>query len=112
MHPPHRLRKHAHLLRYLAKGKKSIVRVIINEADRDIINVLCECAHNIINRNIPLTPSQKNQLRRHKNKFRILLDKKASLKEKKKTLQTGGFIGTLLGAILPAVIGGIVSATT
>ena len=109
---PGRLEKHAHLLHYLAKGKKSIVRVIINEADRDIINVLCECAHNIIQRNIPLTSSQKRNLRKHKSKFFILLDKKASIKKKKKALQQGGFLGTLLGAVLPVVIGAIASATS
>lgn len=107
-----RLRKHAHLLRYLAKGKKSIVRAIINEADRDVINVLCECAHNVINRTVRLTPSQKKQLKKHKSKFLILLDKAASIKKKKKTLQTGGFIGALLGAVLPAIIGAITAAAT
>lgn len=109
---PTRLRKHAALLKYLAKGNKAIVRTIINEADKDVINLLCECAHNVINRNIPLSPSQRRKLRKHKSKFLVLLDKSASLKKKKKALQTGGLIGTLLGAVLPAIIGAITAAAT
>lgn len=109
---PPRLRKHIHLLRYLAGGKKSIVRAIINEADRDVINILCECAHNVINRNIPLSPRQKKELKKHKRKFLILLNKSASIKKKKKTLQTGGFIGTLLATVLPAIIATAVAAAT
>lgn len=109
---PPRLRKHAALLNYLSRGKPSIVRAIVKEADKDIVNLLCECAHNVVNRNIPLSPSQKRGLRKHKNKLLILLDKSVSIKKKKKALQTGGFIGTLLAAVLPALIGAITAAAT
>lgn len=109
---PARLRRNAHLLNYLAKGNKAIVRTIIKEADKDVINLLCECAHNVVNKNIPLTLSQKKKLKKHKKKFLILLDKSASIKRKKKALQQGGFIGTLLATAIPAIIGAITAATT
>ena len=99
-----RLRKYAPLLRWMLRGKRSVVKAIINESDRDVINVFCECAHNIVNGNATLNPSQRRQLKRHKRSILLLLNRSASLRKKKKALQTGGFVGALLGAVLPAII--------
>ena len=99
-----RLRKYAPLLRYMLKGKRPIVRALLNEADRDIVNVFCECALNVVNGNVPLTSSQRRQLKKYKKAILLILNKSASLKRKKKALQTGGFVGALLSAVLPAII--------
>ena len=67
---------------------------------------LCECALNVLNGNIPLTPADKKKLNKYKNKLRYLTNRKLSAQKKKKTLnQKGGFLGALLTPVLSALGG-------
>ena len=73
---------------------------------------ICECAYNTLNGNVPLTPAQHRKLRRYNKQLRTLANRKKSQKVKKRTLQSGGFLGALLSTILPVVtglIGGLVN---
>ena len=97
------LKTHLPLLKYLAHGKPGIVRALIRDGSPELIKVLCECAHNTLKGNVTLTPTQKRKLHKFKKQLRTLADKKKSVKVKKRTLQTGGFLGTLLGVAVPAV---------
>ena len=104
-------KKNLPLLQYLATGKPRIVNAIVKEADPQVMKAICECAHNVLKGNVPLSKSQFSKLKRHRKHLHLLTDKKVSQKRKKKVLQTGGFIGALLGAALPAlasVIGGLI----
>lgn len=98
-----RLQKHLPLLKYLAHGKAPIVKSIIKESGPEVIKVICECANNVIKENVKLPKHHLKKLRPHRRKVYKLADKKISLKNKKRILQTGGFLGTLLKAIIPAV---------
>ena len=103
-----RLRKHATLLRLLAKASPSVARSIIKVADADLIDLLSECAHNILKGNIRLTPKRKQQLRRHANSLRKIATKKTSINARKRTIaQKGGFVGALMGAMVP-LLGSVV----
>lgn len=99
-----RLRKNLPLISWLAKGKPSLCRAIIKEADRDLVNAICECAHNLVEGNVSLTPAQKLKLKPHKKKLLLLVDKKAAISKKKKVLQRGGFLGALATVAAPAAI--------
>ena len=101
-----RVKKQAPLLNHLAKAKPSAVKAIINTGDKELINVLCECALNVLNGNVRLTKSQKARLCRHKTGIREISLKKTSLKKKRETLQRGGFLRALLAPIL-GIIGGL-----
>ena len=104
-------KKHFPLLQYLASGKPRIVRAIIKEADPEVMKAICECAHNVLKGNVPMNKSQFTKLKRYRSHLHTLANKKVSQKRKKKTLQTGGFLGALLGAAIPAlasVIGGLI----
>ena len=104
-------KKNLPLLQYLASGKPRIVRAIIKEADPEVIKAICECAHNVLKGNVPLNKSQFTKLKRHRTHLHLLANKKVSQKRKKKVLQSGGFLGALLGAAIPAlasVIGGLI----
>ena len=68
--------------------------------DKDIIKCCCEIARNILNECIPLNSRQLNSVRRHGKNVKLLAKKKVSLKKKRKILQTGGFIGAILGPAL------------
>lgn len=65
--------------------------------------MLSECAHNILKGTVNLTPAQYKKLKKYKLQLRVLANKKASAKKKKSTIQKGGFIGALLGALLPVL---------
>lgn len=98
------LQKHAPLMRWIAKGNPKVVRAVIGEADKDLINTFSECCHNIIEKNVELTPEQKRQLKPQRKKITALLDRKTSLVKKKKALQTGGFASALAKIALPTTI--------
>ena len=102
---PQKIREHLPLLKFLQKGKPKIRKAIIEESGPDIIKVLCECAQNTINGNVKLSQAHFKKLKRYKQQLRLLADKKASVKRKKKALQTGGFLGSLLTAVLPTLAG-------
>lgn len=103
--PSKRIKEHLPLLQYLAKGKPKIRKAIIEESDSDVMKVLCECAANTINGNVKLPPSHFKKLKRYKKQLRLLSNKKVGVKQKKKVLQTGGFLGALLNAVLPTLAG-------
>ena len=98
------LQKHLPLLKYLHSGKKKIANAIVAESDRDLINVFCECAHNCLKGNLPLNASQYRSMHSHRQHLRVLSDRKAPIKKKKKALQKGGFLPALLGVALPVIL--------
>ena len=67
---------------------------------------ICECVKNVLVGNVKLTPEHKRKLKRHKHSLRKLTSKKTSQKEKKRLVQSGGFLGALLGPIVK-VLGGL-----
>jgi len=105
-------KKNLPILQYLAKGKPRIVKAIIKESDAEVTRAICECAHNVLKGNVPLSHAQFKKLKRYRKQLKLLSDKKVSNKQKSKVLQKGGFIGSLLSVAIPAlasVIGGLVN---
>lgn len=99
-----KIKKHAAILKYLANtASPSTCKSFINTANKEMIDVLCECGLNILNGNVHLTANQRKQLNRHKNNLRCVTSKKTPLKEKKNLLQKGGFLKALLAPILGVV---------
>lgn len=72
------------------------------------INYLCEAVYNTVNTDIGLSDNQKNILRKEllccKSKIHNLCSGKVSVDSRRKILsQKGGFLGVLLGSILPVI---------
>ena len=85
------------LKRNVRKKRSDIIRGCNNECSNDLICSLSECCHNILKGNVHPTSAQKaKNLRRYKQNLRKLSLKKASVKQRKKILQLGGFLGTLI----------------
>ena len=96
------LQKYASHLRKLHKmsdkeKKKSLKKL---RRDKEFVKCLCEWAKNMIKGNVKLTDSQRKKICRRKQSFRKLALKKMSLKEKQRIVQSGGFLGALLGPIV------------
>ena len=95
-----RMRRYIPLLKQINKLGDKTKRQFIKKCDREFLDCVSECAKNITKGNVPLTPDQLSRLRRQKNNIRALALKKTSTKKKKRILQKGG----LLGSILPPII--------
>lgn len=105
--PPKRLKKHANMIKALTTTSPKLRKIIIKEADKDLITSLCDCANNILKGNVPLSAKQWSCLRRHKQSLRMLTQRK-SLAKKKKILQSGGFLGSLIAPVL-GILGSVLS---
>ena len=108
-----RLEKYAQHLRKLHRASPKLRKILLKKTsrDNDFVKCLCECAKNIIKGNVTLTDAQKNKIRRRKQSFRKLVLKKTSLKEKRRIVQTGGFLGALLGPII-SILGGLFGSSS
>ena len=94
------LQQHGEMLKFLAATKPATAKTIVNAASPEFVRVLCECCHNVLKGNVPLTANQKRILCGHKNKLRALTQKKLSIKRRKQILQQDGFLGALIGPIV------------
>ena len=92
----------------LTKSKPGAAKKILKNANRDLIKAISEIALNMLNGVVPLTLDQKKQMHRHKNSMR-LITRRLNLGAKRKIVQRGGFIGSLLGIGLPLLIKGVSS---
>jgi hypothetical protein len=101
------LKKYGAYLRLLKKASPKVRKALLNKnCSTEFVNCVCECVKNLLKGNVPLTSTQKRQLSRRKRLLRKILLKKTSLKDKRKIIQTGGFLGALLGPIV-SVLGGL-----
>ena len=102
-----RLKKHRETLLVLTKASPQLIKTIIKTASPSLIQALSECALNILEGNITLSPTQKRKLVRFKDNLRFLAKKRASIKKKKEILQTGRFVGILASLVAPLIFEGI-----
>lgn len=99
-----RMEKQANTLTVLSKARPAMRTAIIREADRDLMTCLCECCHNLLKGNVPLTVAQKRRLARYKEDLRAVANKSTQKEDKKDILQKGGFLPALLAPLLAPVI--------
>ena len=98
-----RLRSQASTLQLLHKAKPSLQKAIIANGNDQLIRCICDCALNVLKGNAPISQQDKRRLGRHKENLRKLVNRRISLKKKRQVLQTGGFLGALLSAVIPAI---------
>jgi len=99
-----RVERQVHLLQAIAEGHPQVVKTILRGADNDLIKCLAECALNLLRGNIVLTPEEKKKLIKYRHKIRDIADKKQILKDKRKTIQTGGLAAALLAPLIKPLI--------
>jgi hypothetical protein len=99
-----RVKEDATLLKALTpKERKALLKTCGN----DRIKSICECAYNVLRGNVPLSPKQKRQLRKHKQTLRRLVKRGECWSKKRQYLvQRGGgiLIPLLLNAVLPTIL--------
>ena len=106
-----RLKKHAATLYLLAKAGPRVQKAVLREADPALLTTVCECAKNILNGNVPLSPAEKRRLTLYKKQLRQLTNRRLGQTTKKRVIvQKGGFLPALLGPLigtLAPLIGGL-----
>ena len=88
-----RLKNNLHYLKALCKCKPAARKAILEHADGELINCICECIDNILKGNIKISKVHKKKLGRSTKVLDTLRKKKTGLKKKKALLvQHGGFL--------------------
>lgn len=104
-----RLKDHKHILHVLKNSNNVLRKSILKSASPELIKTLCEICMNILNGNCKISSKCKDSLKSYKSPLRKLISPRCSLKTKKKILiQKGGFLPSLLGAVLSGVIGNLI----
>ena len=83
------------------KHDKEKCNRIIDEGGMELVYCICDCVHNILQTDIPVSEEIRKRLKRHRHCLRKLINKKTSDREKKHLIQEGGF----LGALIPTLVG-------
>ena len=96
-----RLKEHSNIFKHLyslnhVRRNKWIKRHL----DKDLILYVCECIKNLLKGNIPITQEKKKELAKNRKELRQLADEKVPIKQKKKIIQQGGFLTSMLGPIV------------
>ncbi len=79
-------KKNADYLHVLCRCNKTQRKGIIEGANQELIDTICECVENILDGRINLSPNEYKRLKRYQKELRQLRDKKTSLSQKKEAL--------------------------
>ena len=103
-----RLRRNQAFIKRIKKANKSSRHNILKNINDDELKTVCDICHNILTRNINISPKQLARLSKHKKLVRAL-GSRSSLRSKRKYLQQrGGFLAALLpllGTVASTLIG-------
>ena len=80
---------------------------ILKEGGKPLQLCLRECAVNVLQGKVPLTPKEKIVLKRHAEKLRMLKSNITGHKKRIQIEQKSGFLPALIAPILGAVLGGL-----
>jgi len=94
-----RLEKYLAMFKILKKASPKVRKQILKDCTRSLLCCICECVKNVLKGNVPLSKAQKSKLVRHRDKLRRLVLKKTRIAEKKKLVQSGGFLSVLIPPI-------------
>ena len=90
-------------LRAIAEGTHKQRQHVLNHADKHLLACLCECALNVVEDTVKLSPKEKKAIARHQRKLRVLADPHIPQKYKRHVLRqrgAGKFFQTIVAPIL------------
>ena len=99
-----RIKSNYHRLQTLKDERPKLRTTIIANSDKELLNIISECALKVLRGNVKLSDCKKRKLRKFKRQLRTIIDKRVPLARKKKLIvQHGEVIVPLLTAVLPAL---------
>jgi hypothetical protein len=110
-----RLQENEPFLALLCSTSKQQGSQLLRTASKDQIDTLCEIAENILEKRIPLSPNQIDNLRKIRRTVHTLMNRRVPWNKKRIQLarehqQSGGFPPLL--ALLAPIVGGALGALT
>lgn len=87
----------------LYKSSLSVKRRILKDSPPEVINLLIDCALNILQGKIEVNDKERKNLYRHRYNLRSLVKKSTPKKKKTEILQKGGFLAGLLAPIVGSI---------
>ena len=99
----HRVHVFSRELNALNKNKHDELKCnrIMDGGGMELVHCICDCVYNILQGNIPINQEEKERLKPHRHCLRKLTKQKTSDREKKRIIQRGGF----LASIIPTLVG-------
>jgi hypothetical protein len=110
----HRLRDIHSELKKLKRLGPTGCKKFFKTCSKECVIKVCECIKNVLNSKLQIKPTHLKKLNRYKQTLRTLALRSTSLGRRKRFLQKGGLLATLLPAVIPAiasVISGLVNLT-
>lgn len=83
---------------------KAVFGSVVRFCPESVIQGVCNAALNVAEGDTPLTSSQKKQLRQHRKQIEILISKNKSIASKRKLLQKGRGLFSVIPTILSIVL--------
>lgn len=101
-----RLQRYKHLLSNFDSFNTGQKKIIKNNLNLDLVKLITEIVYNIQSGNIELNTEANAKLDRYRNKMKSLFSpRNNTLSKKKKIIQSGGFIATLLSVLGSELVG-------
>ena len=69
-----KINKQKDLLNSLAHCKLKIRKAILENADKDLVDEICQCVFNLLQGNISLTNAEKEQLNKYRHSLRKIVN--------------------------------------
>ena len=92
-------------------NKRSGRKALVGLASKDQLLAIAECIENILTGNVPLSKTQLQKLKRHKQVMRTIAGRQLPVHQQKRHLiQYGGFLGSIIPIALSALaplVGGL-----
>lgn len=98
-----RIHRNIKLLHTICSCKKNTRNSVIQSANRDFINTICELADNLLQDKIPLSEEDYANLYKYRTVLRKLVQKSDLTSKKKLIIQKGGFLEFLIPAAVTAI---------
>ena len=84
-------KKRLAILKILSKSEPRVVKSILQTADLKLINLLSECALNVLNQNVKVGKNRKKALRKFRKHMEKLAYEKLPLKKKELSCKKAAF---------------------
>lgn len=93
------------VIKALYRCKNSQKKKLLKGVRPEVVNAICDCIHNILQENVPISKYQKSKLKAKKEILRKLVDRKNKTPTRKKLLiQHGsGFLSSILGPVIKVI---------
>ena len=97
------LKRNASTLKLLHGAKPSFQKAVLEKSKDDLVKCVCDISLNVLKGTAPISTQNKKRLSRHKSSLHKLIDRKLSLKKKRKVIQSNGFLSALLATAIPVL---------